>query len=233
MKLPNPFEHESTGQKMSKRARQGGTVVRTGAEATAGLAKRVPLKPIAALAAARGVKRAREGEEGSEQQPQRSRLRAPVVAVVVGAGVGAAVMYFLDPKSGRRRRHVTRDRGTAMIRRPARKAKRAASTTATRAQNRASGAVAQAGQAVGGRHGEEPNDPMLVDRVETVLFRDKDVPKGDINVNAESGVIYLRGAVSDPALIARLVEQASHVDGVQRVESLLHAPGTPAPPKGD
>jgi osmotically-inducible protein OsmY len=40
---------------------------------------------------------------------------------------------------------------------------------------------------------EQPDDAALARKVETELFRDADVPKGDINVNAEDGVVFLRG----------------------------------------
>jgi osmotically-inducible protein OsmY len=57
------------------------------------------------------------------------------------------------------------------------------------------------------------------------------VPKGQINVNAENGVIVLRGEVEEPDLIRDLEQKTRKVQGVQEVENLLHTPGTPAPTK--
>jgi osmotically-inducible protein OsmY len=64
--------------------------------------------------------------------------------------------------------------------------------------------------------------------VETILFRDADVPKGQINVNVQDGVVQLRGEVPRPEMIEDLVGKARSVQGVRDVENLLHLPGTPA-----
>ena len=78
---------------------------------------------------------------------------------------------------------------------------------------------------------EQPDDATLARKVESELFRDADVPKGDINVNAERGVVYLRGQVEDESLIEALGSAARKIQGVRDVENLLHTPGTPAPTK--
>ncbi len=44
----------------------------------------------------------------------------------------------------------------------------------------------------------QPDDVTLARKVESEIFRDADVPKGQINVNAENGVIVLRGEVEEP-----------------------------------
>jgi len=44
---------------------------------------------------------------------------------------------------------------------------------------------------------ERPDDVTLARQVESELFRDEQVPKGQINVNAENGKVYLRGEVGD------------------------------------
>ena len=56
---------------------------------------------------------------------------------------------------------------------------------------------------------EEPvaaNDAALVDRVRSESFRDPDVPAGRINVNAEDGVVVLRGELERPEQIRKLEE---------------------------
>jgi osmotically-inducible protein OsmY len=65
--------------------------------------------------------------------------------------------------------------------------------------------------------------------VETEIFRDDDVPKGQINVNAENGKVVLRGEVEKPALIKDLEKRTKNVQGVREVENLLHVPGSKAP----
>jgi osmotically-inducible protein OsmY len=65
--------------------------------------------------------------------------------------------------------------------------------------------------------------------VETVLFRDRDVPKGQINVNAENGVVFLRGQVERRELVDDLGARVRKVRGVRGVTNLLHVPGSPPP----
>ncbi|MDW5597323.1 BON domain-containing protein [Conexibacter stalactiti] len=72
------------------------------------------------------------------------------------------------------------------------------------------------------------DDVTLARKVESVIFRPADAPKGDVDVNAHDGIVELRGVVADSARIDALVSAAEHVDGVARVENLLHLPGTPA-----
>ena len=63
-------------------------------------------------------------------------------------------------------------------------------------------------------------------KVETEIFRDADVPKGQININAENGKVILRGEVEQPSLIKDLEKRTRNVQGVLEVENLLHAPAS-------
>ena len=78
-----------------------------------------------------------------------------------------------------------------------------------------------------------PNEPLddvtLAQKVERELFRHAQVAKGQISVNAEDGVVFLRGAVDRQEDVDRLGTGAREIDGVRVVENLLHLPGTPAP----
>ena len=144
--------------------------------------------------------------------------------LALAAALGAALMFFFDPASGRRRRALLRDRSAGTARRRARSVERT---------GRAVGAEVY-GVAKKATHlREEPkgdlDDNTLRAKVETELFRDPDVPKGQINVNAQNGVIQLRGEVEHQEMIRDLVEKARKVQGVQDVENLLHLPQTPAP----
>jgi osmotically-inducible protein OsmY len=141
-------------------------------------------------------------------------------------GIGAALTYFLDPDQGRRRRAMARDRVGGFFRRRARQGERLGRTASAQAE----GLVQKA------KHLEEepkpqPDDVTLTRKVETEIFRDADIPKGQINVNAENGKIYLRGEVGQPEMIKDLEERARKVQGVQEVENLLHLPGAEAPTK--
>jgi osmotically-inducible protein OsmY len=140
--------------------------------------------------------------------------------------MGAALAYFFDPETGNRRRSMTRDRVLAFFRRTGHQAGRAGQAAKSQAYG-----VTQKAVHLKDRTKEEPDDAMLAHKVETELFRDADVPKGDINVNAENGVVYLRGQVADEGLAETLGKSARKIQGVREVENLLHTPGTPAPTK--
>jgi BON domain len=140
------------------------------------------------------------------------------------AALAAAATYFLDPQNGKRRRAMTRDRVAAFFRRAERKGERAGRAVAAEA----TGLAAKA-QHLQEEEKPQPDDVTLARKVESELFRDEDVPKGRININAENGKIVIRGEVDRPELISELEERVRKIQGVQGVENLLHIPGTPAP----
>ena len=72
----------------------------------------------------------------------------------------------------------------------------------------------------------EYDDVTLARKVETEIFRDPGVPKGDVNVNAENGLVYMRGQVKNVEQMKELEAKARKVDGVQEVNNLLHLKGT-------
>ncbi len=147
-----------------------------------------------------------------------------VFTLLCGFAAGAAAAHFLDPDSGRRRRHMLRDRATAK----ARAGTEQAATTASYAAGKAKGAVATATPSMGDRI-EDVDDVTLARKVETEIFREADAPKGQVSVDVQAGVVYLRGMVADETWIERLADAAKKVDGVKGVKNLLHRPGTPAP----
>ncbi|HEU6445551.1 MAG TPA: BON domain-containing protein [Gaiellaceae bacterium] len=114
-------------------------------------------------------------------------------------GLTAALTYFFNPNQGARRRAMVRGRIQGLL---------------TRAQEGPK---------------PQPDDVTLAHMVESELFRDEQVPKGQININAENGKIVLRGEVGQPEMIRDLEERARSVHGVHDVENLLHLPGAKAP----
>ena len=162
----------------------------------------------------------------SPRQPARPRAWLPAWWLAAGA-TGAFAMYFLDPDSGRRRRNVTRDRLAGAVRR----GWRAFGRTGRRLTAETYG-LAQQAQHVQPEHWSVPNDATLVQRVESELFRDPDVPKGRININAEAGMIALRGVLDRPEQIRAVENAVSRMPGVRGVQNLLHLPGTPVPNLG-
>ena len=98
-------------------------------------------------------------------------------------------------------------------------------------RKQAMGRAAQRVRQVGRK--PQPDDATLADKVKSEIFRGAGVPKGQINVNVEGGVVYLRGELEQPDLIDDLGAQARKVQGVLAVENLLHAPGQEAPAKAE
>jgi osmotically-inducible protein OsmY len=141
-------------------------------------------------------------------------------------GLGAALTYFFDPQQGRGRRAEARDRIAAFFRRRLREGERLGRTASAEAEG-----LVQKAKHLQEEPKPQPDDVTLTRKVETEIFRDAEIPKGQINVNAENGKIYLRGEVGKPELIKDLEKRARNVQGVQDVENLLHLPGTEAPTK--
>jgi osmotically-inducible protein OsmY len=80
-----------------------------------------------------------------------------------------------------------------------------------------------------GERGEPPDDLTLAQKVESVAFRRARVPKAHVSVNAENGVVYLRGQLDREEQIKRLIQASRSVAGVKEVKSLLHTPGDAGP----
>ncbi len=127
-------------------------------------------------------------------------------------GLGALLAYFFDPDNGRRRRALAGDRISAKFRRMSEQAEQASAKAE---------AVKQKATHLKEEEKPQPDDVTLARKVETEIFRDADVPKGQINVNAENGKIVLRGEVEKPAMIKDLEKRAKKVQGVAEVENLL------------
>lgn len=141
-------------------------------------------------------------------------------------GLGAALTYFFNPQQGRRRRAMAGDRIGAFFRRGVRQGEQLGQSATAQAE-----ALKAKATHLKEEEKPQPDDVTLTRKVETEIFRDAEVPKGQINVNAENGKIYLRGEVGQPELIKDLEQRARKVQGVTDVENLLHLPGTEAPAK--
>lgn len=155
--------------------------------------------------------------------------------LIVGALIGGAAVWFLDPDRGEGRRSQAlgyaqkgtqkgKDQAAQAGESLSQGAQTAAHTVKERASSDDSPEESESAS-------ERLNDPALQAKVESEIFRPADAPKDSVSVNVEDGVVYLRGQLDDPAAIETLRQAASRVDGVRGVESLLHAPGEPAPAK--
>jgi hypothetical protein len=149
---------------------------------------------------------------------------SPTAIAALAVALGALLEYFLDPGAGRRRRHTARDRVLSKLRRGERR-------VVIRARRAESRTIGMARRTLNVRHARKPpaDDVALAHRVESELFRRARVSKGQIDINAEEGTVFLRGVVERDEDIAHLSDVAERIPGVRSVENLLHLPGTPAP----
>ena len=139
------------------------------------------------------------------------------------AAIGAALVYFFDRQQGARRRNMARDRMLAFFRSRGHDAARFGRSASSEAYGLKQKAM---------HRQEEPkdyDDQTLKAKVESEVFRPADAPKGDVNVNVENGIVFLRGQVERPELIDDLESRVRAVQGVRAVENLLHLPGAEAP----
>ena len=150
----------------------------------------------------------------TREQPKRRPWK------LLAAGlVGAVVGRLTDPDAGKRRRAEIRQRTVAFFRRGGKRAGQFGSTTTSYAQGYAQRVT---------HLREEPkeyDDVTLARKIESEIFRPADVPKGQIDVNVQNGVVQLRGEVGRPEMIEDLETQVRKIQGVEDVENLLHLPG--------
>src|SRR3954451_1985862 len=151
-----------------------------------------------------------------------SKIRKAGMSTLAGA-TGAAAAYLLDPDRGHARRVQARDQLLSR----ARHARRDLDKRAHYAAGSATGRVKRATS--GGGDKPSLNDVGLARKVESVIFRPEDAPKGRVSVNVEGDVVFLRGEVENQEQIDTLVRGAEHVEGVEDVRNLMHLPGEPAP----
>lgn len=68
--------------------------------------------------------------------------------------------------------------------------------------------------------GETINDPTLVARIESELYRDDAIPKGQLNIDAVHGVVTFRGTLKSD-IADEVLERALEVEGVRDIVDLL------------
>jgi gas vesicle protein len=146
-----------------------------------------------------------------------------LLTALLGAALGAAAALLFDPDRGRSRRIRVADQAGRL----GRQTRRSVGRQRRLIMARAVGALAAL--RARGNPTSSANDATLKERIESELLRDRAIPKGAININAEQGIVVLRGEVPDSAMRATLEERAAAIRGVWYVENLLHLPGEPAP----
>lgn len=129
-------------------------------------------------------------------------------SLATGVGIGAALMYWLDPDRGRRRRALVRDRAVHL----ARIGRDAAGATGRDLSQRGYGTAASVAGALRPR---TDDDDVLVARVRSKLGRVSSHPHA-VEVTANSGVVTLRGPILEGEA-PRVVKTARSVRGVRNI----------------
>lgn len=146
--------------------------------------------------------------------------KAGLTALAAAAGT-----YLFDPQLGRSRRAKAKDMLLARVRTTARELDSQARYAAGTATGKAKRFTRS------GSGNADLENTALARKVESVIFRPEDAPKGRVSVNAEGSVVYLRGEVETQEQIDALMHGAQNVEGVEEVRNLMHLPGEPAPTK--
>ena len=134
--------------------------------------------------------------------------------LLVGVGIGAALLFIADPQRGRHRRALARDR----IVRASRKTRDALDATARDVTNRTAGIVAAAR---GRWAGEDIDDRRLIERVRAKLGRACSHPHA-IDVQAAEGRVTLRGPIL-ASEVDRVLATVGGIHGVLSVANELEA----------
>lgn len=148
-------------------------------------------------------------------------------AMLTGLGIGAGLMFFLDPAQGRRRRALVRDQCV----RAGHLTRDAAEATGRDMANRASGVAARL------RRTANPtpvDDQVLVERVRAQMGRAVSHPRA-IDVSSAGGVVTLSGPIPEAevdALCKAVCRVKGVTDVVNRLDVRSDASSAPSLPGG-
>ena len=137
-------------------------------------------------------------------------MNSTVRAGLIGAGIGAASVFLLDPDRGARRRALVRDKAARMSRRT----RHAADATRRDLGNRLAGLRSRARARL---DDETVDDYKLRERVRATLGRVTSHPRA-IVVSAKSGWVTLTGDAIE-AQIPSIVSAVENVRGVEGVQN--------------
>ena len=133
---------------------------------------------------------------------------------------GAGTAFVFDPRLGKTRRALVRDRTLGLLRR----ARRVGVGKAKYAAGHAQGLAAETRSAVLPRD-ETAADETVKSRILSDAFRNVPVSTRDVNVDVVDGVATLHGSVSNQSLADDLVREVRKVPGVRDVRQVFTISG--------
>lgn len=140
------------------------------------------------------------------------------LSLLGAAGIGAGLTFFLDPRLGRRRRALVRDKAVRL----ARVTSDAADTSSRDVANRARGLAAELRSRT---RRDDVSDDVLVERVRSRIGTAVR-HSGSIEVSAQNAHVILSGPVLADE-VPRLLRRVAAVRGVREVENRLEVHETP------
>lgn len=135
------------------------------------------------------------------------------LGAVTLVGLGAGLMFFLDPRSGNRRRAAVRDQ----TRHGYRVTADYLNQSCTDAANRTRGILALASRRA--RKAEVPTDDVLLARVKSRIGHLVSDP-GAIEVKADHGLVYLAGKIGVRDA-RKVIKTVASIPGVSALENHL------------
>jgi len=149
----------------------------------------------------------------TQDRPRDGGSGGTALALLLGLGAGVALMFFLDPANGRRRRTDVQGKSSHYA--------RAAAHTRDALARRALGHIRGAIAAI--RHQVEPEetveDAILLERVRAAMGHVVPDPHG-VDIRVRCGTVILKGPATAEK-IGELVACARHVRGVRDVDNRL------------
>lgn len=141
------------------------------------------------------------------------------VTLLAGIGVGAGLMYMLDPDRGRRRRAITKDQIAHVIT----KTPDVVGSTARDLRNRVQGVAAQVSNLF---TEHEASDDVLQARIRSKLGRVVSHPSS-IEVNCKDGVVGLKGPILADEVdeLLSCIESITGVSGIENKLEVHKQPG--------
>lgn len=139
-----------------------------------------------------------------------------------GVALGAALMYFLDPDRGTRRRHIFMDKLGKWLRNSAGETGKMIDYT---------GGKLQGVLNTNPPDNPNPDDKTLKERIQSEIFKNPETSRQNMNVNVADGVVELRGELPTPQAIDDLIARVKAIPNVKEIHDYLHLPNTPAPNK--
>jgi uncharacterized membrane protein len=135
-----------------------------------------------------------------------------LTSILAGIGLGAGLMYYLDPQTGNRRRALARDQFVSMKH----QADDAIDVSVRDLRNRSKGLLAETAARLSKK---EIPDWLLEERVRAELGRSVRHSSA-IEVRARDGIIVLQGPILADE-VERLIQNVARVHGVKNVENRL------------